>query len=75
MSWEVQLAEQIKNRDNLPVIAPVSGRVISGNRVSVFDGRAVITGTMAYGFNPEPGTKVLCIPGDGGQWFIVCRLA
>ena len=48
MTWDVDLAKEFKNRNNVTPTEPTTGKVDSINplSVSIFDGGAVLTGSI-----------------------------
>ena len=83
MSWDVELANEFKNRSNKDVIGPLIGKVISINplKISILSDKVILTEKHCYlcrrfiEINIELGDKVLCIPtSDNQKYFILDKV-
>lgn len=76
MSWDVELAKELKKRNNPSTIGPQIGEVISINpiKVSIYNNRVILTNSNSYRCSKlevAPGDKVLCLPTSNGQTFFI----
>lgn len=80
MSWDIELAKELKNRNNKKQLGPQIGEVISINplRVTILNNRAILDNSNSYICSKliiEIGDSVLCIPtADEQKFFIVDKV-
>lgn len=79
MSWDIELAKMLKERENPKVIGPTIGRVISISpfKVGILDGHAILDKTHLYitGMAKNKafaiGDEILLIPSESEQKFFL----
>lgn len=77
MSWDVELAKELKSRDNKTPIGAQLGKVISSNplEIAILDNKAILNNNNSYvcssAVGISIGDKVLCLASSDGQTFFI----
>ncbi len=74
MSWDVELAKQLKQRDNKPQIGVLIGKVISAEpfKVSILEGKIILDNPFrCNNYIPYTNDSVVCLPDSTGQMYVV----
>lgn len=74
MSFDIELAKMLKERNNKTPIGVVEGTVININplKISMFEGKVIIDDAkVCSSYIAEIGDNVLCIANNTGQIFYV----
>ena len=78
MGWDVDLAKELKKRNNKTSSGPLIGNIIAVNplKISIFDGKVIISNMyICSRLSVEIGDNVLCIPtADEQKYFIVDKV-
>lgn len=82
INWEIELAKQLKKRDNIPLFGAVLGNVISISplKITIFDNKVILDNSHCHICSAiynllAIGDKVLCLPTSNGQkYFIIDKV-
>jgi len=82
MNWDIELAKQLKKRDNIPLFGAVLGNVISISplKITILENRVILDDNHCYICSViynllAIGDKVLCLPTSNGQkYFIIDKV-
>lgn len=82
MGWDIELAKELKKRDNQPTLGNIVGKVVSLNplKIMALDGLILLEKESLYladgteSFNYDVGTEVLLAPtSDNQNFFIISK--
>lgn len=82
MGWDIELAKELKKRDNQPTLGNVIGKVVSLDplKIMALDGLILLEKESLYladgteSFNYDVGTEVLLAPtSDNQNFFIISK--